>query len=244
MEWRQGLGACVAAGDRGRARAAALLTILDESGQRSRSHGLPFALAEAQAAALRLPLITRSASWADYTEAFVDGVRECAATGCDSCVFGDIDIDSHRRCCEDVSARAGVQALHPLWQHDRHGLVEELLARGLIAMVVVVRDQLLDRSFLGRLLDHELLGELERAGVDACGENGEFHTIVIDGPPFRRPLTFRKTGVASVAGCGLLRLAVTPAASSTKDLQSLNGETGNPDSLTVQLLARSEAATG
>jgi diphthine-ammonia ligase len=181
-----------------------LLTMLDESGDRTRSHGLPLSLVVAQAEALGLPLLTRRATWTDYEEAFIDGLGQCAANGCATCVFGDIDIDDHRAWCERVSSQARIQSLHPLWQRDRRAVVEGFLERGYEAVIVVVRDSALDRSFLGRRLDHELINDLEGAGVDICGENGEFHTLVVDGPLFASPLQLRQLGILSVADCSLM----------------------------------------
>lgn len=192
----------------GGARPQALLTILDETGERSRSHGLPLALLQAQAAAIGLPLVTRSAGWADYTDAFVDALAALRDDGCEQCIFGDIDLDPHRRWCEDVCARAGLTARHPLWRRDRRALVEELLERGFAATIVVVRTGVLDRSFLGRRLDRGLLDELEAAGVDACGENGEYHTVVGDGPLFAEPVPLRPAGEVVVADCVCLQLAL------------------------------------
>jgi diphthine-ammonia ligase len=181
-----------------------LLTMLDETGDRTRSHGLPLSLVEAQAEALGLPLVTRRATWTDYEKEFIDGLRHCAANGCATCVFGDIDIDDHRAWCERASSEAHIQSLHPLWQRERRAVVETFLERGYEAVIVVVRDSALDRSFLGRRLDHDLVNDLEGAGVDICGENGEFHTLVVDGPLFVSPLKLRQLGILSVAGCSLM----------------------------------------
>jgi uncharacterized protein (TIGR00290 family) len=188
---------------------ARLFTVLDETGRRSRSHGLPLALLEAQADALGLELVTRAAGWAEYTDAFVDGLRELRASGCSRCVFGDIDISAHRAWCVDVCERAGLDADHPLWQRDRGQLVRELVQRGYAAMLVVVRSAALDRSFLGRKLDLDLLAELEARGIDACGENGEFHTVVVDGPRFSQAIDVRVLGEYAVADCFALDLGLT-----------------------------------
>lgn len=193
--------------DRG-ATPAALLTMFDETGERTRSHGLPRAVIEAQAAAIGVPLVTRNATWAEYTDAFANGLTQCAGHA-DACVFGDIDIPAHRRWCEEVCARAGVVAYHPLWQRPRRELLEEFLARGFTATIVVVRDQWLGREFLGRTLDRTLIEHLEAQGVDACGENGEYHTVITNGPLFSVPLHIRVTGEAKVADCTLLRIDLT-----------------------------------
>jgi diphthine-ammonia ligase len=184
-----------------------LLTMLDEGAERSRSHGLPRALLAQQAAALGLPLVTRAATWPAYTRSFVDGLNESAHARCQSCVFGDIDIAEHRVWCEEVTAKAGLVARHPLWQRDRRELVELLLERGWTAIIVVVRESVLDRKFLGRHLNLRLIDEFEACGIDVCGENGEFHTVVTDGPLFTRPIEISVEGEFRTSGCAGLQLA-------------------------------------
>ena len=103
-------------------------------------------------------------------------------------VFGDIDIESHREWVERVAAAAGTTAVHPLWHRDRGALMREVLDRGFRAVVVAVRDGLLPTALLGRTIDAAMLDEFERHGVDLAGENGEFHTCVVDGPIFSRPV--------------------------------------------------------
>lgn len=83
---------------------------------------------------------------------------------------------------------AGLKLCLPLWQNDRRELVAEFIALGFKAMIVTVNERMLSPDYLGRELSRELLKELEEEGVDPCGENGEFHTVVLDGPIFRRPL--------------------------------------------------------
>jgi diphthine-ammonia ligase len=207
------------------ARPGALLAMLEESGVRSRSHGLPVAVLEAQAAALDLRLVARSATWADYTAAFVDALAELADSGCSECIFGDIDIDDHLRWCEDVCAEAGVAARHPLWQRDRRSLVEGLLERRWTATIVVVRTPALDRSFLGRRLDPSLLEELEARGVDLCGENGEYHTVVTDGPLFAAPLQLSHEGEHPTADCLTLQVSLgSPVATREETIELPLGE--------------------
>lgn len=170
---------------------SALLTMLTEGGERSRSHGLDRRVLESQAAAMGVPLVTRAASWDDYRVAFVDGARELARLGVETCVFGDIDTLSHREWEEGVCWEAGLQAELPLWRADRRTLVLELLARGARAQLVAVREGVLEPEWLGRTLDATLIAEFERRGIDPCGENGEYHTVVTDAPVYARALKLR-----------------------------------------------------
>lgn len=134
-----------------------------------------------------MPIRFGAATWSGYREEFLRVVGEgIAATGARLGVFGDIDMDDHREWEEAVCAEVGATAALPLWHRERRGVVEELLAAGFEAVIVAVRDDALPASMLGRTLDAELVGEIEAAGADACGENGEFHTFVVNGPGYSR----------------------------------------------------------
>lgn len=165
----------------------ALLAMFDESGERSRSHGVPRALMHAQADALGLPLVTGTASWADYEAVFTAQLRSFAAAGITHGLFGDIDLQPHRDWEEKVCAAAGLQAVLPLWQQPRRALVDELLALGYRARIVCVDARWLGAAFCGRAFDAAFIASLPPE-VDACGENGEFHSFVFDGPLFARPV--------------------------------------------------------
>jgi uncharacterized protein (TIGR00290 family) len=98
-------------------------------------------------------------------------------------VFGDIDLQPHRDWEEKVCRNAGLIALLPLWQQDRRRLVAQMLDAGIETMIVSC-NEVMGEKFLGKTITHELVEELEQLGVDACGENGEFHTLVVDCPLF------------------------------------------------------------
>jgi len=170
------------------ANAAFLLTMLEESGERSRSHGIRHDVLKAQASALGVSLVTRSATWSGYEHAFVAALRELKDKGIQAGVFGDIDIDDHRRWEEKVCETAGIDAQLPLWKCSRLELLKEFLSAGFLAIIVTVEENKLGREFLGRTIDSDLVNELEETGIDPCGENGEYHTLVTDGPIFSRPL--------------------------------------------------------
>jgi uncharacterized protein (TIGR00290 family) len=189
----------------------ALVTMLTEEGVRTRSHGLPVDVVEAQAAALDLPLVAKSTSWAGYEEAFVSALRAGRELGAARVVYGDIDLVDHRRWDERVSAGVGLDAVLPLWQQPRSELLVELLDRGVEARLVAARDGLVPQELLGRTLDGALLTELAALGIDPCGEEGEYHTVVVDAPPFSRRLELRQGERVLRDGVWFLDLVVTGA---------------------------------
>lgn len=165
-----------------------LLAMMDESGAHSRSHAVPLALLEEQARSLGCELVTRSASWKTYQSQFVDAARELRERGATRAVFGDIDLQAHRDWEETVCAQVGVQAMLPLWNENRRALAEEVLDSGFKARVICVAQKRLDRSFCSRDFNRAFLNDLP-AEVDPCGEDGDFHTFVFDGPGFESPIS-------------------------------------------------------
>ena len=173
------------------ARPLALLNMLQEDGRHSRSHGLHVEILQAQARSLNLPLTTRATSWDNYEETFIAALRDLAAGGIQAAVFGDIDIDHHREWEEKVCAAAELTPHLPLWQRDRRELLEEFLGLGFRATIVACNDEQMGNRYLGRTLDASLIDEFERIGIDPCGEKGEYHTVVTDGPLFDHPIQFQ-----------------------------------------------------
>lgn len=167
---------------------AVLLNMMNESGHISRSHGLPHHILLQQAQALQLPLVTIPASWEEYEVRFIAGLQQLVQHyQPEAAVFGDIDLQPHREWEEKVCAAAGIRAVLPLWQQSRRQLAESMLRDGIQTMIVSCNTHL-GPGFLGRTLDLHLLDELEAQGVDVCGENGEFHTVVTHCPLFNAPV--------------------------------------------------------
>lgn len=168
-----------------------LMTMMTESGRRSRSHGLDRSLLQDQAAALGLPILFGSATWSDYEAAFRAIVEQAVTMGAHTGIFGDIDIDRHRAWVESVCSSVGSTARLPLWQRERSTIMQQLLRDGFQAVVVAIRDGALPKNLLGEPIDLAMLRTFEQAGIDLAGENGEYHTLVIDGPIFQRSLAVR-----------------------------------------------------
>jgi uncharacterized protein (TIGR00290 family) len=145
---------------------------------------------------LGIPLRTGSASWSEYERVFVAALRELEARGVEAGVFGDMDIEEHREWEEKVCEQAGLEAYLPLWKAAaREELLEEFVGLGFEATIIAVNAEKMGREYLGKRLDRALIGELTSLAIDPCGEAGEYHTVVTDGPIFREELRIR-TGKA------------------------------------------------
>lgn len=161
-----------------------LLNVLNEEGKISRSHGIPSAILQMQANEAGLPIHLISSSWADYETNFTTALQTLQQQhNLSHAVFGDIDLQPHRDWEEKVCNNAGLTPLLPLWQQDRKKLVLQMIDCG-IKTIIVSCNEILGPDFLGRLIDKNCVTDLEKAGVDVCGENGEFHTLVLDCPLF------------------------------------------------------------
>ena len=164
------------------------LTMFDESGDRSRSHGLRPALIEAQADRLGLRPSMARCSWDTYNEAFRQALVDLTADGVTHVVFGDLVYPEHRQWAEDRCAEAGLEAVEPLWGLSTSDLFDAFVVSGAEAVLVTVREPWLDESWLGRPLHADMKDTFIQRGIDPCGENGEYHTAVIASPLFSSPI--------------------------------------------------------
>ena len=165
------------------------------------------ALLERQAAALGLRLVTRATTWDGYEETYIAALHELREAGLQGGVFGDIDLEPHREWVERVCALAGMSCHLPLWLEPRLPLIEELFAGGVRATIVAVDAKRLEARFVGRELTRELVAELEALGIDACGEEGEYHTFVTEAPLFAAPVPLHVARHESRDGHWVLKFA-------------------------------------
>jgi diphthine-ammonia ligase len=167
-------------------------TMFEEDQERSKSHALPIEIIKAQAESLGVPLMIRGADWNGYEEQFLDAMKECKDAGIDHGVFGDIDLEDHLNWIRETCSIVGIEAVHPLWMESRKEVVKDFVEAGFEAYIVVVNTAMMPSEFVGRKFTTELINELEALGIDSCGEAGEFHTVVVDGPIFseRVPIVF------------------------------------------------------
>jgi uncharacterized protein (TIGR00290 family) len=180
-----------------------LLTTLNESVQRVAMHGVPDALLAAQAEALALPLWRVPLPWPcsneEYEARMRDATQRARAAGIEAIAFGDLFLADIRAYRERSLAGTGIEPLFPLFGADTQRLAREMIAGGLRATLACVDLAKLPEDFAGRAFDEDLLGDLP-AGVDPCGEYGEFHTFAHDGPMFLRPVPIALHGVVRREG--------------------------------------------
>lgn len=172
--------------------AVGLIVMLEEEGRRSRSHGMPPELISAQAESIGLPVYSAAASWADYEKVFMGLLEHAKHQGAEVLVTGDLDMPAHGCWHDKVTKNAGLNLGMPLWEMDHREAVEEFINLGFVTILVTVNLSLgMREEDLGRKLTLEFVRELEARGIDPCGEGGEFHTTVIDGPIFKFPIPVR-----------------------------------------------------
>ncbi len=177
----------------GRFEVAALLTTVTRDYDRISMHGVRRALLQQQARSLGLPLqevfISRNATNEEYEAAMAEALAGRRAQGITQVVFGDIFLEDLRKYREEKLALADMKPLFPIWKRDTTELLRSFISRGFRAVTSCIDTKVLPRELVGREIDERFLADLP-PGADPCGENGEYHTFVYDGPLFRKPVRF------------------------------------------------------
>ncbi|MEW7292019.1 diphthine--ammonia ligase [Aquimarina sp. 2304DJ70-9] len=170
-----------------------LLTTVNQDYERVSMHGLREELLDLQAKSLDIPLekvkLPAQVSMSSYNEVMKNKVLKLMENGYTHCVFGDIFLEDLRTYRENQLTSVGIECVFPLWKKNTKDLLLEFIELGFKAITVCVNAKYLDETFCGRLIDKEFLYDLP-SDVDPCGENGEFHTFVFDGPIFKHPIKF------------------------------------------------------
>ena len=190
MSWSSGKDSAMAldaARSEGTVEVTALLCTVNAEADRVAMHAVRRSLLEAQADRLDLPLVIVEIPSPCPNEVYEEHVAAARAEGVAHVIFGDLFLREVRAYREDRLAGTGIAPMFPLWDRPTDLLASEMLEAGLKAIITCVDPAQLAGEFVGRRFDAELLNTLP-AGVDPCGENGEFHTFVWDGPGFRSPI--------------------------------------------------------
>jgi uncharacterized protein (TIGR00290 family) len=170
-----------------------LLTNVNSQYRRISMHGVREELLEAQARAIGLPLqkliLPDQPSMPEYESLMMQTMTGLKSEGFTHSFFGDIFLDDLKKYREEQLSRIGMEARFPLWKQDTTELLHEFIDLGFKTVVVCTKAEVLDESFTGRIIDRDFLKDLPK-DVDPCGENGEFHTFIFDGPIFKNPVHF------------------------------------------------------
>jgi diphthine-ammonia ligase len=166
------------------------------SEEKSNFHMIPTGILDAQAKAIGVPLIKKTTSATNYEKDFKAVLSDCKARGAEGLVTGDIyEVAGHEEgWLERVCKEVGLKPIRPLWMGDTKQIYLDYLKTGFKATVVRTKLQLLGVDWLGRTLDRKFYDDILKLGnVDACGEGGEYHTVVTDGPPFKNKIEIQET---------------------------------------------------
>ncbi len=170
---------------------AALVTTVNETNRRVAMHGTPETLLRAQAESLGLPLtvvgLPEGCDNREYESRLAEGLGALGEHGVDSIACGDLFLDDIRQWREQSFRAMGWKPVFPIWHTPTDQLARTLAREPWRAVITCIDSRVLPDTLLGRPIDEALLAELPE-GVDPCGENGEFHTFVCNGPGFHRPI--------------------------------------------------------
>lgn len=157
-------------------------------------HGVKSEIVRLQSEATGIPMIQRVTTWAGYEKAFREVMAELREKGVQGLVTGDIDVEEHRTWTEDMCGEFGFKALMPLWQFDRKEIMTGFIKDGFESVVVCLKADAMGEEWLGRRINKKFMSDLQKyeRNVDICGENGEYHSFVVNGPIFKKRISMSK----------------------------------------------------
>lgn len=171
-----------------------LVNFVSKEFKRVSFHGVRQELVHMQAEAVGIPLLQREVDTGKYEKTFRDALRDLKSEGIQTLVAGDIFLLDCRNWVEKICEEEGLKTVEPLWEIPSKQIVTDFVKAGFKAIVTATQAKLLNQDWLGRIVDETFMRDLERTkGIDLCGENGEYHTFVFDGPIFRKRIEIIKT---------------------------------------------------
>ena len=204
VSWSGGKDSCLAAFEATQSgfEVAWLLTFFSREFKRSLSHGIEMKVMSEQARAVGIPLIQRIVprGMDEYEQEFISAVSELREKGAEAMVFGDIALEEHKEWIERVCGQLRIKAVEPLWGRKSRDVLLDFIAAGFEAVVVAADSKIFSPEFVGRKVDEDLLKMLQALGVDPAGEQGEYHTLVTDGPLFKRRMEILETAPVLKSG--------------------------------------------
>lgn len=173
-----------------------LLNFISKEFKRVRFHGAKDGLLKLQAQATGIELFQRETTKDGYEKEFIEAIRNLKHKGIEGLICGDIHLADCRQWVENVCRKEGIVAVKPLWGFKPIDLINEFIDLGFETVITSTQAELLGKEWIGRKIDKKFVKDLQNKGdVDICGENGEFHTFVINGPIFKKRVKILKTDV-------------------------------------------------
>ena len=169
-----------------------LVNFISEEYKRVRFHGTEAKLIQSQAEAIGIPLLQKETTWGGYEREFKDTVRSLIPGGVEGMVFGDIYLQEHKDWVERVCGELGVEAIEPLWGKDPGEILLKFIDAGFKATIVSGKSDLFNEEWIGHKVDRDFLRYLKDSNIDVCGESGEYHTFVTNGPLFKKEVKITK----------------------------------------------------
>ena len=158
-------------------------------------HGTDTKLIQLQSEAIGIPLLQKETTWNRYEQEFKEAVRSLVPKGIKGMVFGDIYLQEHLDWVERVCGDIGIEAVEPLWGRNTKEIVSDFIDSGFKAVIVSAKSKLIGQEWMGRYVDMDFISYLNERDIDPCGENGEYHTLVVNGPIFKSRIEIRQSSI-------------------------------------------------
>ncbi len=165
-----------------------LVNFISKEYKRVSFHGTEDKLIQLQAEALGIPLLQKETTGNGYEQEFKEAVRSLIPNGIKGMIFGDIYLQEHKDWVERVCGELGIKAVEPFWGEEPERILLEFMNAGFEAIIVSAKADLFGKEWIGGKVDRDFFKYLKENSIDICGENGEYHTLVVDGPMFKKKL--------------------------------------------------------
>jgi diphthine-ammonia ligase len=163
--------------------------------RRVNAHGMVSGLLKLQSECIGIPLIQKHTTFDSYEQEFKETVKSLIPGGVEGMIFGDIYVQEHKDWVDRVCKEINITALEPLWHRDTEDIMADFINAGFKSVVVSARSELIEENWIGKIIDTSYVDYLRRKNIDVCGENGEYHSLVIDGPIFKKPMELLESRV-------------------------------------------------
>jgi len=165
-----------------------LVNFISKEYKRVSFHGTEDRLIQLQAEALGIPLLQKETTGNGYEQEFKEAVRSLIPEGIKGMIFGDIYLQEHKDWVERVCGELGIEAVEPLWGEEQERILLDFIDTGFEAIIVSAKAHIFGKEVIGRKVDRNFFKYVKENGIDICGENGEYHTLVVNGPVFKKKI--------------------------------------------------------